>query len=103
MQSKRAGSLPSLCCPALDAAHDTVGSLNCKGQLLSDVQLAIYQYLHFLFGRAALNPFIPQHVLVVGFAATPVQHIALGFVKPPEVTLGPLLSLSVSLWMASHP
>ena len=46
---------------------------------------------------------ILQLVLVVGVAMTQLQDLALGFVEPHEVLLGPLLSLTRSPWMASHP
>jgi len=37
-----------------------------------------------------LNLLIPQLVLVVGVAVTQVQDLALGFVDPHKVLLGPL-------------
>jgi len=39
----------------------------------------------------ALNPFIPQLVLIMGVSKTQVHHLALGFVKPHEILLGPQL------------
>jgi len=54
-------------------------------------------------GRVVLNPFVLQFVLVMGVALTQVQHLALRFVEPHDVHLGPLLSLSRSLWMTSGP
>ena len=68
-----------------------VGFLGCKDTLLAHVHLAIHQYLQVLFGRAALNPFLSQLVLLVGVASTQLQDLALGFVKTHEVHLGPLL------------
>ena len=50
-----------------------------------------------------LYPFIPQLVLIVGLAMALVQDFAIGSVEPHEILLGPLLSLSRSVWMASHP
>ncbi|KAK4829842.1 hypothetical protein QYF61_006852 [Mycteria americana] len=46
-----------------------------------------------LLHRAALNPFIPQPVLIPGVAPTQVQEPALGLVKPHEVHTRPLLQL----------
>ncbi|KAK4810873.1 hypothetical protein QYF61_013281 [Mycteria americana] len=40
---------------------------------------------------AALNPFIPQSVLILGIALTQVQALALGLVELHEVHMGPLL------------
>jgi len=59
---------------ALDAAQDTVGLLGCERALLAHVQLFIHQHPQVLLGRAALNPFIPQPVLMPGVA--PVQDLA---------------------------
>ena len=52
-----------------------------------------------------LHPYIPQPqpVLIVRVATTQVPDLALGFAEIHEVLPGPLLSLSGSLWMASHP
>ena len=74
-----------------DAARDTVGFLGCKGTLLARVQLAIYRCPKVFFGRAALNPFVPQFVLEMGVALTQVQYLALGLVELHEVHLDPLL------------
>ena len=73
------------------------------GALLIHVQLAFHQCPLVLFGRAVLYPYILQHVLLVGVATNQVQDIVLGFPEPHEILLGPLLSLSRSVWMASHP
>jgi len=50
-------------------------------------------YHPVLILRAALNPFIPQPVLILGAAPTHVQDLALGYVEPHEVHTGPLLEL----------
>ena len=76
-----------------DAALDTVGFLGCEDTLQAHVQLFIHQYPQVSFGRSALNPFIPQLVLVVRVALTQVQDLAFGFVEPHEIHLGPLLKL----------
>ncbi|KAK4832388.1 hypothetical protein QYF61_022243 [Mycteria americana] len=46
-----------------------------------------------LHQRAALNPFIPQPVLIPEVALTQLQDPALGLVEPHEVHMGPLLQL----------
>ncbi|KAK4819180.1 hypothetical protein QYF61_025995 [Mycteria americana] len=48
-------------------------------------------YPQVLLRRAALNPFIPQSVLILGIALAQVQDLALGLVEPHEVHTGPLL------------
>jgi len=49
-------------------------------------------------GRAALNAFIPQSLLIPGFAWTQMQDVALGFVEPHEVHIGqPLKPVQVPL------
>ncbi|KAK4832883.1 hypothetical protein QYF61_026433 [Mycteria americana] len=70
-----------------------VGLLGCKYTLSAHVQLFIHQYPQVLLCRAALNPFIPQPVLILGVAVTHVQDLALGLVEPHEVHMGPLLKL----------
>ncbi|KAK4821329.1 hypothetical protein QYF61_018234 [Mycteria americana] len=78
--------------PELDAVlQDTGGFLGCEHTLVAHVQLFIHQYSQVLLCRAALNPFIPQPVLVLGVAPTQVQDLALGLVKLHEVDMGPLL------------
>ncbi|KAK4827281.1 hypothetical protein QYF61_016427 [Mycteria americana] len=54
---------------------------------------AALQYPQVLLSRAALNPFIPQPVLILGIAPTQVQDLALGLAEPHEVHMGPLLEL----------
>jgi len=54
---------------------------------------SIHQYPQVLLGRAALHPFIPQPVLIVGVAPTQMQDLALGLVEPQQVHTGPLLKL----------
>ena len=49
---------------SLDEAQDMVGFLSYERILLGHVQLFIHWYPQVLLGRAALNPFIPQPVLV---------------------------------------
>ncbi|KAK4825950.1 hypothetical protein QYF61_003468 [Mycteria americana] len=43
------------------------------------------------YSRAALNPFIPQSVLILGISQTQVQDLALGLVEVHEVCMGLLL------------
>ncbi|KAK4829697.1 hypothetical protein QYF61_006072 [Mycteria americana] len=78
---------------SLDAAQDTVGLLGCECSLVAHGQLFIHQYPHILLCTAALNPFIPQPVLIPGVALTQVQGLALGLVEPHEVHMDPLLKL----------
>jgi len=60
---------------------------------LAHVQLFIHQYPQVLLGRAALNPFIPQPVLILGVAPVPMQDLALGLVEPHDIHTGPPLQL----------
>ena len=69
------------------------GFLGCERTLSAHAQLFIQQYPRVLLCRAALNPFIPQPVMIPGVALTQVQDLALGLVEPPEVHMGPLLQL----------
>ncbi|KAK4816043.1 hypothetical protein QYF61_011051 [Mycteria americana] len=78
---------------SFDAAQDMVGFLGCKRTLLAHVQLFIHQYPQVLLHRAALNPFIPQLVLIPGVTLNQVQDLALALVEPPEVHMGLLLEL----------
>ncbi|KAK4810201.1 hypothetical protein QYF61_011795 [Mycteria americana] len=78
---------------AFDAAQDMVGFLGCECTLLAHVQLFIHQYPQVLLCRAALNPFIPQPLLIPGLAPTKLQDLALGLVEPHEVHTGPLLKI----------
>ncbi|KAK4816418.1 hypothetical protein QYF61_016854 [Mycteria americana] len=78
---------------SFDAAQDMAGFLGCERTLLARVQLFTHQYPQVLLCRAALNPFIPQPVLILGVALTQVQDLALGLVEPHEVHVGRLLEL----------
>ena len=53
--------------------------------------LSAYQYPQVLLCKAALNPVLPQPVLILGIAPTQVQDLALGLVELHEVHVGPLL------------
>lgn len=46
-----------------------------------------------LLSRGALNPFIPQPVLILGVTLAQVQHLTLGLVEPHEIHMGLLLKL----------
>jgi len=61
-----------------------------------------HQYPQVLLGRAVLHHFIPQLVPDRVVATTQVPDITVGYVKPHEVHLSPLLLPSRSLWMAPH-
>jgi len=56
-----------------DAAQGMVGLLGCEQTLLGHAQLFINQQHQALLSRAALNPFIPQPILILGIAPTEVQ------------------------------
>jgi len=56
---------------SLDGAQDTVGPLGCQRTLPAHVQPFVYQYLQVPLGRAALDPFIPQPVLIAGITPSP--------------------------------
>jgi len=75
--------------PAFDAVQDTVGFLGCKGTLLAHVQHPFHQYPKVLYGRAVLNPFIPQLGLIQGILRTQVQDLTFSFAEPHEVLLSP--------------
>ena len=103
LQDWRVRSHPSPCWP-----HCFGCSLGCgwlseqRGHSDVSCPAAIHQYLRVLFVRAVLHPYISKSVLTVGVAATLVQYLALGFVEPHDVHLGPLLILSRSLWIANN-
>jgi len=78
---------------SLDAAQDTIGFLGCEHTLLDPVQLFIHWHPQVLLSKAALNPFIPQPVLIMEVALNQVQDPALGLVEPHAVHMGPLLEL----------
>jgi len=78
---------------AFYAAQDIVGLLASKHTLPAHVQLLNHQYPLLLLSRVALNPLIPQPVLIAGVALTQVQDLALDLVEPHEVHMGPLLKL----------
>jgi len=59
--------------------------------LLTHVQIAIHQYSQALFSGAVVYAFILQLALIVGVAVIQVQDLALAFVEPHEVDLGPVL------------
>lgn len=54
---------------------------------LSGLQVHIAPYPQSLLHSAALNPFIPQVVLILGIAPTRVQGLALGLVTLHEVKI----------------
>jgi len=74
---------------SLDAAQDMVGLLGCERTLSAHVQLFIHQYPQVLL-RAALNPFIPQSVLILEITPTQVQDLSLGLAEPHEIHIGPI-------------
>jgi len=77
----------------LGAAQDTVGLLGCERTLVAHGHLFSHWYPQVLLGRAALNLFILQPLLIPGAALTQMQNLALGLLEPHEVHAGPLLQL----------
>jgi len=73
-----------------DAAQGVVGFLDCKHTLMAHVQFFIHQYSQVLLSWAALNPFIPQPLLIHWVALYQVQDPALGL-ELHEVHTGPPL------------
>jgi len=55
-----------------DAAQDMVGPLGCQRTLPAHVEPFVYQYPQVPLSRAALDPFIPQPVLILGITPTQV-------------------------------
>jgi len=53
----------------------------------------MYQYPQLLFGSAVLHPYISQLVLTGDVATTQMEALALGFIEPHEILLGPLPEL----------
>jgi len=49
---------------SFDAAQGMVGFLCSEGTLLAHIQLAIHLYPQIFLGRAVLNPFVLQFVLI---------------------------------------
>jgi len=70
-ERRRGAQYPPAGHAALDAAQDMGGLLGCERTLVAHVQLFIHQYLQVL-GRGALNPLVPQPVLVAGVVLTQV-------------------------------
>ncbi|RMC15479.1 hypothetical protein DUI87_07671 [Hirundo rustica rustica] len=71
--------LPHLAHTGFDAAQDTFGFLDCWRALLGHIQPLIHQYPHVLLNWAALDPFIPEAVLVLGVASAQVQDLTLSY------------------------
>ena len=88
---------------SFDEVQDVVGLLDCECTLPGHAQFCIHQYTRVLLGRAALNPLIPQPVLMAGVAPDHVQDLVFGLVEPHEVRIGPLPKLVQVPVMASHP
>jgi len=73
------------------AAQHTVFILGHESTLVAYVQHAIHLYLQVLYGRAVLNPFVPELILIAGVVVTQVQYLPLGFVQAHEILPGPQL------------
>ncbi|KAK4832392.1 hypothetical protein QYF61_022247 [Mycteria americana] len=85
--------LPQPAGHACHAVQDMICLPGCERTLSAHVQLFIHQYPQVFLHRAALNPFIPQPVFVLGIAPTHVQDLALGLLEPHEVHMCPPLQL----------
>ena len=88
---RAAESPPSTCWPHFFRC--STGFLGCKCTLPVHVQLFIHRYPQVLLGRAVLNAFIPQTVLISGLALTQVQNLSLGLVELHEVLASAPLQL----------
>jgi len=75
------------------AAQDIVGLPGYESALLAHLWLFIHQYPQVLFGRVALNRFIPHPVLILAVALTHVQDLLLGLDEIRDVRMGSLLEL----------
>jgi len=63
------------------------------------IKFFIHQNLQDLLHRAALNNLFSQSVHISGITLI----LALGFIEPHEVLMGPLFKLVQVLWMTSLP
>jgi len=79
-----------------------VGLLGCECTLVAHVQLFMHQYPQVFLGRAALNPFIPQPILIPEVALIQLQDLALGLVEPQERFLNDNKKGSHSCLTKSH-
>ncbi|KAK4821198.1 hypothetical protein QYF61_015766 [Mycteria americana] len=74
-----------------DTSQDAIGFLGHLGTLLAHIQEAVNQHPQVLFCLAAFQPLFPKPVALHGVAVAQVQDLALGFVKPHTIDLGPLI------------
>ncbi|PKU47025.1 hypothetical protein llap_2678 [Limosa lapponica baueri] len=74
-----------------DTSQDAIGHLGYLGTLLAHIQPAVDQDSQVLFCQAALQPLFPKPLLSCGVVVTQVQDLALGFVEPRTIGLGPLI------------
>lgn len=83
--------LPQPVCPTdFYAAQEIICFLGSKYTLPTSVQVFMHQYPRVFLCNAALNPFIPQSVLILG--------ITLGFVDFHEVHIGLQSCQGPSIW-----
>jgi len=83
---------------AVDNSSDFLG---CKRTLPIDIHFFIRHYPQVLLRRAALNPSIPQSVLMLEITLTQVQDLALGLAEFHKVCLGPVLKVPLEV-IPSH-
>jgi len=79
------------------------GFLGFERTLPGHVELLVNQHPKVLLLRAALIPFIPQPVLILGVSPTQAQDPALCLLSLMRLAQAHLSSLSRCLWMASLP
>ncbi|KAK4817962.1 hypothetical protein QYF61_003482 [Mycteria americana] len=72
-----------------DTSQDAIGLLGHPGTLLAHIQPAVDQHAQVLFCLAAFQPLFPKPVALHGVVVTQVQDLALSFVEPHTVGLGP--------------
>ncbi|KAK4806152.1 hypothetical protein QYF61_001075 [Mycteria americana] len=74
-----------------DTSQDGIGFLGHLGTLLAHIQVAVNQHPQVLLCWPAFQPLFPKPVELHGIAVAQVQDLALGFVKPHTIGLGPLI------------
>jgi len=86
------GSPPSSYWPCVFVCSPGYGWLSgLQGHIAGSCTASQPPVLPGPFWRTVLHPYIPQLVLVMGIATTKVLDLAVDFVQPHELLLGPLL------------
>ncbi|KAK4827372.1 hypothetical protein QYF61_017310 [Mycteria americana] len=85
-----------------DTSQDAIGFLGHLGTLLAHIQAAVNQHPQVLLCWAAFQPLFPKPVALHGVAVAQVQDLALGFVKPHTIDLGPSIQpVQIPLYLIS--